>query len=107
MSAASSFELYLSPDIRCVTQDPSLDSSLGDLGYVSEGGKWQVIVNIVNQASCQRLGITAINLTHDLKEYIVKRKRTQFHVPFVTMREEGGYEILTSDEFDKFFHCCC
>lgn len=104
MLATSSIDSYLSPNIRCVTQDPSPDSRLGDIGYVSEGGKWRRIVNVVNEASCKRLGITAINRTHDLEEYIVKRKRAQFHVPFVTMREEGEYEILTPDEFDKSFN---
>ena len=88
-----------------MTQDPSPDSRLGDLGYVSEGGKWQAIVNMVNEASCNRLGITAINRTHGLKEYIVKRKPTQYQMPFVTMREGGDYEILTPDDFGKSFHC--
>jgi hypothetical protein len=101
MSAASSFESYLSPNIRCVTQDPSRDSTIGDLGYVCEGGKWRAIVNMLNEASCRRLGITAINRTHDLKEYIVKRKSAQFQTPFVTMREDGDYKILTADELEK------
>jgi hypothetical protein len=100
MSANSSFDSYLTPNIKCVTHDPSTDSRLGDIGYVAEGGRWRKIVNIVDGISCYYLGINAIKRTHELEDYIGKRKHTQFNVPFVTINEGGTFDILTPDHFD-------
>jgi hypothetical protein len=106
MSASSSAESYLYPDIKGVTHDPSTDSRLGDIGYVAHDGRWRRIVNILDGISCRYLGIMPIKRTHDLEEYITQRKHTQSHGPYVKMRENGAYAILDPDQFDLYCRIC-
>ena len=103
MSSSYSLGSYqVSFDIQSVTHDPSTDSRLGDIGYVGIGGRWRRIVNMLDGISCQYLGLKAIKRTHELNNYIRKRKHRPSDTPIVTLRENGNYEILSPEQFHRY-----
>ena len=93
---------YNAMDINCLTHNPLQTSRLGDLGYVDESGRWRTVVNIVDDPICQKFGMQAIQITHNLENYITERKHEPFDVPFVRLFQGGNYQILTPDQLAQY-----
>ena len=93
---------YDATDINYLSHNPLQSSRLGDLGYVDEGGRWRTVANIVDEHTCQKIGMQAIQRTHNLENYITQRKYEPFDTPFVQLVQGGKYQILTPDQLAQY-----
>ena len=92
----------LTASIKCYSYVPSQASRLGDLGYIDDSGRWQTVLNIFDKRACQKFGIHALQLTHDLAKYITLREHEPFNEPIVELIHGGGYQIMTRDQLAKY-----
>ena len=90
------------PLIKCVSHNPVQSSRLGDIGYLGDGGRWHVILNIFDGRTCQKAGIAAIQRSDDLSKYITEKKHNLLDVPVVKLFQGGTYEILTPDQIERY-----
>lgn len=95
---------YETTDINSLTRNPLQISRLGDLGYVDDSGRWRTVVNIVDESTCQKLGMQAIQRTDKLEKYITQRKYEPFDKPFVQLLQGGEYQILTPDQLAQYVY---
>jgi hypothetical protein len=88
--------------IKNLTHNPSPGSRLGDIGYVDEAGNWRRVVNILDEASCEPLGINCLRLARGLPQYITQRKHVPFDEPVIQLYSTGGCQILTGEDLARY-----
>ena len=107
MNSAPSLTIPNEPDqactIKCLSYNPQPQKSwLGDVGYLDTSGAWRSVLNAVDESTCRKHGVKAIQLTHELKEYIIQRKRGHRGEPVVKIFDGGGYQVLAPDQLASY-----
>jgi hypothetical protein len=91
------------PAIKHIARDPSASSRLADIGYIDRKGGWHAIVNILDQSSCQHLGIQPIHLASGLQQYITTQRVVPSYEPLVELYNgsDKQYQLVTPSELAR------
>ena len=95
---------FANPSIRWLSQDPSTNSRLGDVGYVDAKGSWKPVLNIFDQKGCEGYGIKPLRPRHHLSDYVVRGKpsNTPLHEPIVHLQPGGSYQLINLSGPNRF-----
>ena len=90
-------------DIKCLSYNPNPQTSwLGDVGYLDDSGVWRRILNVVDESTCHKYGVKAVQRTHKLEQYIIERKQGNISEPVVRIFGGGGYQVLAPDQLASY-----
>jgi hypothetical protein len=94
------------PAIKHIARDPSASSRLADIGYIDRKGGWHAIVNILDQSSCQHLGIQPIHLASGLQQYITTQRVVPSYEPLVEIYNgsDKQYQLVTPSELARYIN---
>lgn len=103
----TSLESDLTLEINSFSHNPSQTERLGDIGFVDNSGRWRRVLNIADTFTCEKLGIQAIQRTHELKEYVMQRPRNRCNELYVKVSPGGSYQILTPTQLCQYVYNLC
>lgn len=72
--------------------DPTINSILGDIGYIDKDGKWRKIVNIFNKKDCNFLSIKSLKITD-----FIKNSELLCENPYIWREDKGTSNIKINE----------